>query len=342
MTRKAVVDLRANRPIWRVTPEAVSAIRAGFGPGWSVLEVEDETSSDGDGAGSSPSALEALPGAEVYFAYGVSREAIKTAGTSLRWVHTALAGVGGVIPALGGTDVVLTNSAGIHAEPIADWTIAAMGYLFRGFSTLVLAKDARRWSKGEFTDGSVRVREFAGTRVGIVGLGGIGRAVARRCSVLGMEVAAVRGHPDRGAPEGTRMIGGPERLVDLAAISDVLVICAPSTKSSRGFVTREVLAALPSGAYVINVGRGDLLDQGALLEFLDSGHLAGSALDVFRQEPPGKDDPLWIHPSVLVSPHVSPITDRFWEREVELILANIHAYLNGLEMRNRVDLEAGY
>jgi len=137
-------------------------------------------------------------------------------------------------------------------------------------------------------------------------------------------------------------VGGPTDLGRLAAESDVLVIAAPRTTETDGAVGRAVLERLPRDAIVVNVSRGALLDGAALLHLLDGGALRGAALDVFATEPLPPDDPLWAHPRVLVSPHVSPVTDRFWEREASLILDNLRRYLAGSPLRNVVDLDAGY
>jgi phosphoglycerate dehydrogenase-like enzyme len=186
------------------------------------------------------------------------------------------------------------------------------------------------------------VRELADIRVGILGLGGIGSAVARRALALGMRVAGIRRHQERGGPSGTAWVGGLTDLPRLATESDALVIAAPRTRETDAAVSRDILARLPADAVVINVSRGALLDERTLLERLDAGLLRGAALDVFATEPLPPEHPLWTHPRVLVSPHVSPVTERFWERESGLILDNIGRYLAGSALVNQVDLDAGY
>ncbi len=120
------------------------------------------------------------------------------------------------------------------------------------------------------------------------------------------------------------------------------MIAAPHTAETRGAVTRGVLEQLPQGAIVVNVSRGTLLDETALLDLLDASRLLGAALDVFATEPLPAGHPLWRHPRVLVSPHVAAVTARFWERETGLIVENIRRYLAGSPLANTVDLEAGY
>lgn len=342
MTRRLVLDLRAQRPVWRVTPEVVAAVRGALAPDWEVVEIAAPINSDGDGSGGSAEAVAAARGAEIYLGFGLPPAVIDAGRASLRWAHTCTAGVGAILDRLRGSQIILTNSAGIHAEPIADWVLAAIGHFARSFDVLVRAQAERRWAQGMFGDRTVRVRELARLRVGIYGLGGIGNAVARRALALGMRVAGIRRRPAKGGPPGVAWVGGPEDLGRLAAESDVLVIAAPRTTGTDGAVDRAVLARLPPGAIVINVSRGALLDTDALLDVLDHGTLRGAALDVFATEPLPPEHPLWVHPRVLVSPHVSPVTEHFWEREAALILENLGRYLAGSPLVNVVDKDAGY
>jgi len=337
-----VLDLRAQRPVWRVPPDVVAAVRNALGPEWEILEIEVPVSSDGDGGTGSPEAVAAARGAEIYLGFGVPAGVVTAGRGTLRWAHSGTAGVGAALTALRGSGILFTNSAGVHAEPIADWVLAAIAHFARGFDEVVRAQAERRWIQRAFGDREIRVRELATLRLGIVGLGGIGSAVARRAVALGMPVAGIRRRPERGAPPGVAWVGAMSDLGKLAAESDVLVIAAPRTPQSDGAVGRAVLTRLPAGGIVINVSRGALLDEQALIECLDAGALRGAALDVFATEPLSPEHPLWTHPHVLVSPHVSAVTDRFWEREAGLILENIRRYLAGATLVNLVDPDAGY
>jgi phosphoglycerate dehydrogenase-like enzyme len=343
VSRRLVVDLQARRPVWRVSPAVIAAVRRALGEGWEVVEVGAPAVSDGDGgAGGSPEAIAAARGAEIYVGFGAPQGVVEAGRGTLRWIHTCTAGVGGNLAGLRESGVQFTNSAGVHAEPIADWVLAAIAHFARGLDYVVRAQAERHWIQGAFGEREVPVRELGQLRIGILGLGGIGSAVARRALALGMRTAGVRRRPARGGPAGLAWVGGQEALGRLAAESDVLVISAPRTALTDHAVGREVLARLPSGAVIVNVSRGALLDEVALLEALESGRLRGAALDVFTVEPLPAADPLWTHPRVLVSPHVSAVTDRFWERELGLILENIRRYLAGTALVNLVDASSGY
>ena len=342
MTRRIVVDLASPRAAWRAPAAALQAIRDAVGGGWEVVEVSAPAVSDGDGGSGSPEAITAVRGAEIYLGYGVSAGVAQAARATLKWAHTSTAGVGSSVPHLRGTGVVLTNSAGVHADPIADWTIAAIGYFARGLDRMREFQAAEHWAQPEVAGLEISVREFAELRVGIFGLGGIGAAVARRALALGMSVAGVRRRPERGGPPGVRWVGAPGDLGRLAAESDCLVIAAPHTRDTAAVVNRAVLDRLPRDAIVINVSRGTLLDETSLLDLLEASRLRGAALDVFATEPLPAGHPLWRHPRVLVSPHVAAVTTRFWERETGLIVENVRRYLAGAPLANFVDLEAGY
>lgn len=321
---------------------SLRAVREALGAGWEVVPVEAPAASDSDGGTGTPEAAAAARGAEVYLGYGVPAGVVAAGRETLRWAHSGTAGVGATLPHIAGTGIVLTNSAAVHAEPIADWTIAAIGYFARGLDRLRAFQAEERWARAEFADLVIPVREFGELRLGVFGLGGIGGAVARRAVALGMSVAGVRRRPARGGPPGVRWVGGLADLARLAAESDCLVIAAPHTPATKGAVTRAVLERLPRDAIVVNVSRGTLLDETALLDLLDAARIRGAALDVFAVEPLPVGHPLWQHPRVLVSPHVAAVTARFWERETGLIVDNIRRYLAGSPLVNTVDPEAGY
>jgi len=341
--RRAVVDLSSPRPVWRVPVRTVSAIRRALGRGWRVVSVAAPAVSDGDGAVGSDEAVEAVRGAELYFGWGVPKAVAEAAHPALRWAHSAAVGVGASLtPGLLAGGTLLTNSRGVHAEPMADWVLGAVAFCTRGFHWAAAGKYEGRWVRDSFTDGTVPVRELAQTRVGIVGLGGIGSAVARRLAAVGMRVRGIRRHPGRRRPAGVEWVGGPRDAVRLARQSDVLVIAAPRTRETGGLVDERVLTALPEGAFVVNCSRGALLDEGALLVQLERGHLAGCVLDVFAAEPLPADHPFWSNPRVFFTPHVSAVSPQFWERETALILDNIGRYLTGRRLKNLVDPEIGY
>jgi len=341
-TRRAVVDLRDTRPLWTVPEWATDEIRAAFPAEWDVVVVDADSDGRGDGGGPSPEALAAVRGAEVYLGYGIPRELFRAAGGALRWVHSGAAGVGGALyPEMRDSRVVLTNSAGIHAEPIADTVLAMALHFARGLDFAVRAQAERRWDKAPFDAADAPLRETGELTVGIVGLGGIGRAAARRFAALGARVLAVR-RSGADPPEGVELVRGDDTLGRLLEASDVLVLSVPETPGTRGMIGRAELERLRPGAVLVNVGRGRVVDEDALVDALRGSRLRGAALDVFAREPLPPESPLWDLPNVLVTPHVSGTSHRFWRRETGLVVENVRRHLAGEPLLNTVDKHAGY
>lgn len=339
---RLVLDLFSQRPVWRPPEAFVRALAAAGGAGWRVDVVGAATDSDGDGAGGSPEAVAVATGAEVYIGWGIPEAVVRAGRGSLRWVHSAAAGVGGSLTAaLREAGVVLTNSAGVHADPIAEWVVGAVLHFFRGMDVAARAQREERWAKDDLTGLPCALREIAGSRAAVFGLGGIGRAVAGRLAAVGAEVRAVRRRPAMGGPPGVAVVGPDEAdwaLEDAA----ILVLAAALTPGTRGAIGSARLARLAAGAVVVNVSRGAIVDEAALLAALDGGRLLGVALDVFEHEPLRAGHPFWSHPRVLVHPHSAAVTTRYWDRERALVEENWARYRDGRAMLNVVDLAAGY
>lgn len=342
MPRRLVINLRDRRPIWAIPPWAVDEIRAALPDGWECVVVDAFADGTGDGRGAGAEAVEAARGAEVYLGWGVPREVFAAGGGSLRWAHSASAGVGGVLyPEMVASEVTLTNSAGTHAEPIADTVLAMILHFARGFDFAVRAQAERRWDKTPWDAIDAPVRELAESTVGLLGLGGIARAVARRAAALGMRVVATRRSSAEG-PSGVEVLRGGDALDRLLSLSDYLVVTVPRTGQTEGMIGARELALLPPGAVVINVSRGDVIDQDALAGALRGGRLRGAGLDVFPREPLEPGSALWTLPNTLLLPHVSGTSHGFWRRETDLIVGNIRRYLAGEPLLNTVDKQAGY
>lgn len=342
--RRLVVDLRARASAWALSTEGVERIRTSAPPGWDIVFVGSPTSSDGDG-GAAPSdeVRAAVTDAEAYFGFGMARD-LFMAAPRLRWIHSASAGVGRLLfDEVRASDVIVTNSAGVHAVPMAEYMLGGILYLLKSLDVAVEQQRAGRWDKSAFAGPSTTVRELRECSVLVLGAGGIGSALATRLDALGAHCVGVRRHPDRGIPEGFERVVGPDGWYDLLPDVDVLVVAAPATSETKHIVTGEVLDRLPRTAIVVNVARGSLVDERALAERLASGGLRGAVLDVFEEEPLPASSPLWGLSNVLLTPHVSAVSPHgFWERELSLFMDNWHRYVEGREMKNVVNKEAGY
>ncbi len=342
--RRLLVDLAARSRNWALPPDSAARLLRESPSGWEVKFVSAPTSSDGDGSdGGSDEALRFIRDAEAYFGFGFSRDLL-LAAEELRWVHSAAAGVGNVLnTGIEDTDILITNSAGIHGPPIAEFVVAGILHFLRGLDIAIAQQQRREWSKAFFVAEDSPLREISECRVLIVGTGGLGGESGRRLACLGATCIGVRRRPQLGAPEGFTAVVGQEELDEELSRADVLVLAAPFTADTSEMMTRERLMRLPQGAIVVNVARGALLDDDALADLLERGRLRGAVLDVFREEPLPATNRLWSLPNALIMPHTSPVSPRrFWPRQLDLFLANWHRYDRGEPLLNLVDKQAGY
>ncbi|MDA0567701.1 D-2-hydroxyacid dehydrogenase [Streptomonospora sp. S1-112] len=288
---------------------------------------------------------EVLPGATALFVWDLFSEALRAAwpkADSLRWVHAATAGVDNLMfPDLVAADVVLTNSRGVFDQPMAEYVL---GLVISFAKDLHGTRDLQRervWRHRE-------TERVGGRRALVVGTGPIGRAIARQLRAAGMEVegagrTARTGDPDFGtvveaalAPSsGTGLAGALPR-------ADYVVLAAPLTDATRGLVDARFLAAMRPTARLINVARGPMVDEDALVRALREGAIAGAALDVAQTEPLPESSPLWDLPGVIVSPHMSGDVVGWRDELAALFADNLDRFLDGRDLRNVVDKRRGY
>ena len=341
-TRKFVAWMHAPEyPIWQLPPDAARAIRDALGSEWTWVSLEEEGYFAGDGARRVPERLtEEIRDAEVYCGFGLPREAFRAADR-LRWVHSGAAGVD-VFPELRESDVVLTNSAGLHAEPMAEHALAMMLHFARGLDVAEAGRREERWAHPELAGRDSPVRELAGATVGVVGYGGIGSAVGRKAAALGARVVALRRDPAGEPPAEVDRMWGPDGLDRLLESADHVVLTVPSTPATEGMIGLRELSRMGQDAVLINLARGDVVDEDALVEALEEGRIRGAGLDVFEEEPLPAGHPLWTIDRAVLTPHTGGISPRFWERETDLIVENIRRYRAGEPLLNVVDKARGY
>jgi phosphoglycerate dehydrogenase-like enzyme len=319
-----------------IEPETIERVRA-LSPDLEVIDVTGDATFD--------VATLADPDVEIVVSWRAPGDLAQV--PSLRWLQVRSAGVDHMAadpPWRKG--LLVTNAKGVYAIPIAEYV---SGMVLRVNQPTDWAADqiAHRWPPRPALVSLVRGRTAV-----MVGYGSIGREVARQLASLGMRIVAVKPRPaarddasfrvpGTGDPDGSipDRIVGVEALVEVARSADVLVLTLPLTETSRGIIDAEVLAALPPSAWLINVSRGALVDEPALLEALREHRLAGAVLDVFGQEPLPSDSPWWDAPNVIVTPHASGVTLRFFD---ELVVENVRRYIAGEPLLNLVDPERGY
>jgi phosphoglycerate dehydrogenase-like enzyme len=280
--------------------------------------------------------------AEVVIAWSIRPEQIKSA-RKLRWIHSPAAAVHQLMYSeITDSDIVVTNARTVHGPVVAEHVIAQIFALAKKLPQAVRLQRNRVWGQENLWNDVPRVREVAGATLGLVGLGSIGREVAKRAAALGMNVIAVREHPEKETPEGVQAVLSATRLDELLAQSDYVVLAVPVTSATSALMNRDRLAKMKAGACLINVGRGPLLDERALAEALRSGHCGGAALDVFTKEPLPSDSPLWELDNLLITPHTAALTEKLWSRHYDLIRENLRRYLAHEPLLGVVDKRKGY
>jgi phosphoglycerate dehydrogenase-like enzyme len=300
-------------------------------------------------------ALRLAPEAEVIFAEDPPREMVQAA-KRVRWLQAVSAGVESwLYPEVRGSDIVLTNSSGIHGTPIAELIISMALCFATGLAHMIAAQrlpDHGHPPEGnavhpprEDVRSAVRRQKFEleGQTMGIVGLGSIGDATARKAHGLGMRVLATRRHPGERPPYVERLLGADrDGLSVILRESDHVALCLPLTPETDSLIGEAELRQMKSTAYIYNVGRGASINQQALDRALLDGVIAGAGLDVSVPDPPDDDSPLWFLPNVILSQHTSgysPTNDRHL---TDLFIDNLRRYLAGTSLINQVNKSLGY
>ena len=262
--------------------------------------------------------------------------------TRLRWVQAPAAGIAHMLSSeLAASTIILTSARGVRARAIAEHVIMMALALARQLPLVLKRQADRTWALDEIeTAGTIRT--LHGRQMGIVGLGSIGSEVARLAAAIGMRVIATRKHASGPPPSGIDAVLPPGRLTELLASSDVVVLSAALTPETRLLLGRDALTHAKQGAWLINIGRGQLVDDDALIEALRDGRLGGAALDVFRREPLPPDSPYWDLPNVIVTPHLSGAMEDYWTPLVGLFAENLRRFEKGEPLINVVDKAAGY
>ncbi|HLY19113.1 MAG TPA: D-2-hydroxyacid dehydrogenase [Bryobacteraceae bacterium] len=270
---------------------------------------------------------DAAPGADVILNWTGSRELLQQVwrmSPRVRWVHSRSAGLDELLfPELAESAVPLTNARGVFSEILGEFAIAAVLFFAKGLRRMVRSQEAGIWDQFDTV-------EVSGQTMGVIGMGDIGKAAARRAEAMGMHV------------EGLRRTDGPERKRDLLARSDYLVLSTPLTAETRGIIGPAELRAMKPGAVLINVGRGPLVDEAALMEALRERRIGGAALDVFEQEPLPPGHPFFALDNLLLSPHAADHTPDWKQRAMQLFLDNFERYRKGEPLQNLVDKGRGY
>jgi glyoxylate/hydroxypyruvate reductase A len=283
---------------------------------------------------------ELLAHAEVLFDVdGPSMSDFEKRVPRVRWIQASSSGIGEWVRALGIVDspIVVSNAAGIHSVPLAEFVVFSMLYFARNWPRMAAEQRAHHWER-------CAIETLEGKTLGIVGLGNVGRTTARLAKPFGMRTIGLRrsaGASTAGA-DGVDALYGPDGLGTLLGESDYLALCVPHTSETIGLLGAAEIASIKRGAVLVNIARGSVVDEPALIEALRSGHLRGAALDVVAREPLSADSPLWDMPNVLITPHSMSTGIDENERLTTLFCDNLRRYLSNQPLQNVIDKVRGY
>ncbi|BAY40675.1 D-isomer specific 2-hydroxyacid dehydrogenase NAD-binding protein [Nostoc sp. NIES-2111] len=277
--------------------------------------------------------------AEIYLSWFFLRSPVLhrvlESAPNLRWHHAPNAGVNHILtPTYLERDLILTNGAGVHAIPIAEFVIAYILSHAKHLPELHALQTERRWQRG------FAIQELTDATILIIGAGGIGQAIASRAKAFGTRVIGSRRQPEP-LPNFDKVVGADEWRSHLSE-ADYVVVATPLTPETKGLIDEAALRSLPRHAYLINIARGAVVDEPALIKALTEGWIAGAALDTVINEPLSADSPLWTVPNLFITPHCSGHSPKVKQRSIELFIDNFHRYITNQPLRNVVDKQAGY
>lgn len=282
-----------------------------------------------------------IPDTDVLIGWSIKPEQFAEA-RKLKWIHSPAAAVHQLMfPELVESNVIVTNSGGVHGAVVAEHALAMLLALAKRLPQAMRYQEKKKWAQEILWGEQPRPREISGATVVVIGMGSIGREFTVRAKALGMRVLAVRENPEKG-PGGADAVYGTPQLDEVLRQADYVLLCTPVTASTTGLMNRARLARMRPDSYLINVGRGPLVDEAALLDALRSGRIAGAGLDVFNEEPLPPESPFWDLENVLITPHTAAVTERLWERHYQLICENLRRFQEGKTLLNLIDKRRGY
>jgi phosphoglycerate dehydrogenase-like enzyme len=268
---------------------------------------------------------------------GLSLKAVWDLAPRVQWIHSLSAGLESILfPALAESTVPMTNGRGVFKDSLGEFVVASILHFAKDLRRMVRSQEAGRWDQFD-------VEMVAGKTLGVIGYGEIGRAAAVRAHALGMKIHVIRRRPQLSDedPIVEKSFSVADRGEMMAEV-DYLLVAAPLTGETKGLVGTKELRAMKASAVVMNVGRGPVIDEAALIAALRDGVIKGAALDVFDKEPLPEGHPFWSLSNVLLSPHCADHTATWTDEAMQFFLENLQRYRDGQPLLNLVDKKSGY
>lgn len=284
-----------------------------------------------------------LEKAEVLFCHRLPSEyaSYKTCASRLKWLHLAAASADFSVETGEKLDnVLVTNSRGLHSQRAAEYVIGAIIAYTKGFLKYREKQQEKKWARVELLRSN---KTLAGKTLGILGFGAVGKAVAKVAAPLGLEILALRRHPDDfPVPPEVSKVYGPQNLREFIHPLDYLVICLPHTAETHHIIDRSELVRLKTNSLLINISRGGVIDEQAMIESLRDGEIGGAVLDVFEKEPLPQESPLWDMENVFITPHIAGSWPSILTSASRIFARNLRHYLEKRTLDNVVDQKLGY
>lgn len=326
---KLTICVKNPFPLWNPPADTGLRMRARF-PDMRVVHLPDFNGLEQE-----------LIDTDIFMGYSFAKNQLALA-PRLKWIHAVSAGVTQFMyPELRETGVIVTNATTVHCVPIAQHILGMLVALARRFPDSLRHQQQARWAQNELWTAPVKPRELRDQVLLFIGFGAIGRETARLARPLGMRIWAVT-HSGRADSDLAERAFPSSKLHEALPEADFVVVAAPDTPRTRNMLGAGELALMKSSSYLINVARGTLIDEPALIDALQRNVIAGAALDVTAKEPLPSESPLWKLTNAFITPHVSGATENTWQREEELIAENLNRWFAGKELLNLVDLTRGY
>jgi phosphoglycerate dehydrogenase-like enzyme len=285
--------------------------------------------------------MDELPDTDIFIGWRLLPDQF-AAAKHLKWIHAPTAAVHQLMfPELVQSQVRVTSSTGVHGSVVAEHALAVLLSLAKRLPQAGAYQAKKTWSQHQLWNQRPRPREVAGATVAVIGMGAIGREFTSRARALGMRVLAVRESPAKGA-SGADAVFSPAQLDEVLPQADYVLLCAPVTPATERLMNQASLKKMKPDAYLINVARGALVDEPALLHALQQRRIAGASLDVFDHEPLPEDSPFWSLDNLLITPHTAAVTEQLWERHYHSIAENLKRFIAGQPLLNEVDKKRGY
>jgi phosphoglycerate dehydrogenase-like enzyme len=326
---KLLIVIHHRFHLWQVPPWFSERLRQDF-PDLEVVHLENYNRLNDE-----------IADADIVIGWSLRGEQIATA-KKLKWIHSTATAVHALMsPELRESQITVTNARDVHGPVVAEHAMAMMFALAKRLPQAVRYQAQKHWAQQDLWDADVPPRELRGATLCILGLGGIGRPLAKLAKCVGMRVIGVRERADRDA-ESVDAVYGFDRLDEALEKADFVVLALPVTPATERLINAGRLAQLKRTAYLLNVGRGALIDEPALIDALQKRSFAGGALDVTTREPLPPDSPLWGMENVLITPHVAGLTGQMWERHYQAFTENLKRFQQGQELLWVVDKQKGY